>query len=55
MSAFYRIFIFQMRRFLNLRYKYLNQIKFYLFGIEVGKNAVVHGYIGLKLAADSSV
>jgi acetyltransferase-like isoleucine patch superfamily enzyme len=55
MSKLYRRIIFQFRRVLHLRYKYVNQLKFYLYGIKTGKNFLVHGYIGIKLAADAKV
>lgn len=55
MCSLYRRFIIQLNRIQNFGYKYLNQLKFHLYGIKVGRNAVIHGHIGLKLAADSSV
>lgn len=43
------------RRIKNKLSCYKNRIKLSLFGIKCGKNCIIHGHLGLKLATDSTV
>ena len=43
------------RRIKNKLSCYKNRIKLSLFGIKCGKNCIIHGYLGLRLAPDSIV
>ena len=47
--------IFQLRRVRNKLSCCWNRIKFRLYGIKYGRNCIVHGHLGLKLATDSTV
>lgn len=47
--------IFQLKRVRNKLSCYKNRIKLWLYGIKYGKNCIVHGSLGLKLASNSVI
>lgn len=50
-----RSIIFQLKRVKNKLSCYKNRIKLKIYGIQYGKNCIIHGILGIKLNSDSIV
>lgn len=55
MKRFFRIFVLNLSKVRNFICKYFNRLFLYILGVKCGRNCVIHGYLGLKLASDSIV